>query len=75
MRKTILVQPKASWPPMPAGLEMELLESKQGVNYFKFTWGDSTKEAQRAFFMCVQTGDPNTLARVRAPSPSRKLLV
>jgi hypothetical protein len=65
LKKTHLVKPRESWPPLDGGIEMELVESKNGVNHFRFVWGPAQKEAQKHFFVCVQTGDPNTLARVR----------
>lgn len=66
------MKPRESWPPLDGGLEMELVETKNGVNSFRFVWGPSMKEAQKHFFVCVQTGDPNTIAMVRSLSRSRR---
>lgn len=70
-KKTNLVKPRENWPPLDSGLDMELVESKNGVNYFRFVWGQSQKDAQKHFFVCVQTGDPNTLAMVRLQQPPK----
>jgi hypothetical protein len=60
-RKTRLVKPKELWPKFEFGLNMQLVETKYGTNYYKMVWSESYKELQKIFFECVNTGDPNTL--------------
>jgi hypothetical protein len=64
-KRTFLVKPREYWPQAADGQTMELVETKKGINYFKFNWSNTYKDIQRQFFGCVQTGDPNTLAAVR----------
>jgi len=40
---------------------MELIESKEGINYFKILWSVRYQHVQQTFFQCVESGDPNTL--------------
>lgn len=65
-KKSLIVKPKPSWPPVgPSGsdgLEMVLKETRQGVKYYKYEWSKEYKMAQKKFHEAVETGDPNALA-------------
>jgi hypothetical protein len=68
-RKTVLVRPKDSWPPITSDLDMLLIDSKEGINYFKIVWSTEYKQAQQTFFQCVESGDPNTLTALLQHHP------
>jgi hypothetical protein len=73
-KKTLLIKPRANWPPVGGGgkndgMEMILKETKRGVNYFKYEWDRTYLKAQESFHRCVETGDPNSLAALMRVHP------
>ncbi|KAI9137002.1 transcriptional repressor TCF25-domain-containing protein [Paraphysoderma sedebokerense] len=71
IRKTILSTPRDTWPRLDSlGLSMELVESKDGHNWFSFTHNLRYQEIQCRFLECVATFDPNTIANLLHMYPS-----
>eukprot|EP01127_Copromyxa_protea_P004060 TRINITY_DN1385_c0_g1_i1.p1 TRINITY_DN1385_c0_g1~~TRINITY_DN1385_c0_g1_i1.p1 ORF type:complete len:640 (-),score=154.28 TRINITY_DN1385_c0_g1_i1:1-1920(-) len=68
-KKTTLVKAKNNWPPLNNHLTMQLIDSVDGVNYFVMNWSDDYKRSQDKFYSCVNTGDPNSLARLLQQYP------
>jgi len=64
--RSTLVRVKEEWPRIEGGISMEEVEKKDGIGYFRCLWNETYKGIQDKFFACIDTGDPNTLAAVRA---------
>ncbi|KAJ4786564.1 Transcription factor 25 [Rhynchospora pubera] len=63
-RKTVLVTPMAYWPRWDGSLSMELIETKNGINYFRYVPSDSYRHAQEIFEAAKAANDLNSIARV-----------
>ncbi|XP_043716492.1 transcription factor 25 [Telopea speciosissima] len=68
-RKTILVAPSGHWPRWDGSLSMELLESKNGVHYFRYLHLTSYSQAQRAFEAAKAIHDLNGIASILVYHP------
>nr|XP_043640224.1 transcription factor 25 homolog [Erigeron canadensis] len=62
-KKSILVSPSDHWPRWDGSLSMELIETKNGCNYFKYVCSPSYKLAQRLFEE-AQADHQNGVARI-----------
>ncbi|KAG6539230.1 transcription factor 25-like [Zingiber officinale] len=65
-RKTFLATPLGHWPRWDNSLTMELLETKDGVQYFRYVHSPSYKFAQEAFEMAKAANDINAIGAVLA---------
>lgn len=63
-KKTILVSPSDHWPRWDGSLSMEFLESKDGLNFFRYVHSSSYGQAQRAFEGAKSIHDLNSIASV-----------
>eukprot|EP01090_Pellita_catalonica_P017664 TRINITY_DN5384_c0_g1_i1.p1 TRINITY_DN5384_c0_g1~~TRINITY_DN5384_c0_g1_i1.p1 ORF type:complete len:521 (-),score=73.68 TRINITY_DN5384_c0_g1_i1:89-1627(-) len=63
LKKCILVEAKPTWPVPTEEIEMELSDSKDGVDYFVMKWGNSYHKLQDQFYECVESNDPNTIVQ------------
>ncbi|KAF5733405.1 hypothetical protein HS088_TW17G00948 [Tripterygium wilfordii] len=61
-RKTNLVTPLEHWPQWDGSFSMELLETKDGCNYFRYVYSASYDETQRLFEGAKATHDLNGVA-------------
>ncbi|KAK1256850.1 hypothetical protein QJS04_geneDACA015522 [Acorus gramineus] len=64
LRKTMLVSASVNWPKWEGDLSMELLETKGGVNYFRYVHSPSYSQAQRIFEAAKEAHDINVVAGV-----------
>ncbi|MED6149946.1 hypothetical protein PIB30_067475 [Stylosanthes scabra] len=64
LRKTVLVTPAGHWPRWDGSFSMELLETKNRYNYFKYVHSSSYSQAQGAFEASKAINDLNALASV-----------
>ncbi|KAL7100470.1 hypothetical protein ACP275_09G147100 [Erythranthe tilingii] len=69
LKKTILVSPSQHWPRWDGSLAMELLETRNGVNYFKYVHSSSYAQAQRAFEGAKAMHDLNGIASILLNHP------
>lgn len=63
-RKTVLVSPSDHWPRWDGSLSMELLETKNGCNYFRYVHSSTYSVAQRQFEGAKATHDLNGIANI-----------
>lgn len=68
-RKTILVHPSEHWPRWDGSLTMELLGTKDGINYFRYVHSASYSQAQRAFEAAKAIHDLNGIVNVLMHNP------
>ncbi|CAL1398814.1 unnamed protein product [Linum trigynum] len=68
-RKTILVSPSEHWHRWDGSLTMEFLETKEGLNYFSYTYSPSYSQAQRAFEAAKAIHDLNGIASILLHHP------
>lgn len=68
-RKTTLVVPSDYWPRWDGSLSMELVETKEGLQFFRYTHPSSYLEAQRKFEAAKNMYDLNGIAFVLAQHP------
>ncbi|KAL3824994.1 hypothetical protein ACJIZ3_021023 [Penstemon smallii] len=69
LKKTILVSPSEHWPRWDGSLSMELLETRDGIHYFKYTNSSSYALAQRAFETAKAIHDLNGIASILVHHP------
>ncbi|KAL0354358.1 UNVERIFIED_CONTAM: Transcription factor 25 [Sesamum radiatum] len=69
LKKTVLVSPSQHWPRWDGSLTMELLESKDGVHYFRYIHSSSYAQAQRAFEAAKAIHDLNGIASILLNHP------
>ncbi|PIN23868.1 hypothetical protein CDL12_03414 [Handroanthus impetiginosus] len=69
LKRTILVSPSQHWPRWDGSLTMELLETRDGVNYFAYTHSSSYAQAQRAFEAAKAIHDLNGIASILLNHP------
>ncbi|KAE8700962.1 UNC93-like protein 1-like isoform X1 [Hibiscus syriacus] len=69
IRKTVLISPSDHWPRWDGSLSMEFLETKDGYNYFRYTYSSSYDQAQRAFEAAQAIHDLNGVASVMMYHP------
>ncbi|GAA0159689.1 hypothetical protein LIER_16407 [Lithospermum erythrorhizon] len=68
-RKTIIVSPSEHWPRWDGSLSMELLETKEGVHYFRYVHTSTYAQAQRAFEAAKAIHDLNGIANILLHHP------
>lgn len=69
LRKTILVTPLEYWPRWDGSISMEHTDTKDGLQYFKYTFSSSYMETQKKFEVSGASYDPNTIAMLLAQHP------
>ncbi|CAK9211367.1 unnamed protein product [Sphagnum jensenii] len=62
LKKTLLVTPSEHWPRLEGGLSMECCDTKDGLQFFRYTFSASYMEVQKMYEECVSSHDPNTIA-------------
>ncbi|KAF3789946.1 Transcription factor 25 [Nymphaea thermarum] len=68
-RKTILVAPSNHWPHWDGSLSMDLLETKDGEHFFRYTHSSSYEHAQQIFEAAKAAHDINTIASILLHHP------
>ncbi|KAI3812234.1 hypothetical protein L1987_16941 [Smallanthus sonchifolius] len=63
-KKTIIISPSEHWPRWDGSLSMELLECKNGYNYFRYVHSSTYSTAQRQFEVAKSAQDLNTIASI-----------
>lgn len=61
LKKTLLVTPHDHWPRPEGGLSMECIDTKDGVNFFRYAFSSSYQEVQKKYEECSASHDPNTI--------------
>ncbi|KAG6399946.1 hypothetical protein SASPL_141432 [Salvia splendens] len=69
LKKTIIISPSQHWPRWDGSLTMELLNTLEGVHYFRYTHSSSYAQAQRAFESAKENHDLNGIANVLLNHP------
>ncbi|KAG0478341.1 hypothetical protein HPP92_013060 [Vanilla planifolia] len=69
LRRTILVTPLSYWPRWDGSLSMELIETKDGVHYFRYLHSAAYNHAQEAFEAAKSANDLNAIASILAHYP------
>ncbi|KAI3455754.1 hypothetical protein Pfo_031476 [Paulownia fortunei] len=69
LKRTILVSPSQHWPRWDGSLTMELLETRDGVHYFRYIHSSSYAQAQRAFEAAKAIHDLNGIASILLNHP------
>ncbi|KAK9478733.1 transcriptional repressor TCF25-domain-containing protein [Lipomyces japonicus] len=62
-RRYVLVQPAEDWPPLigASSMQMETVDSKGEITYFKFTHSREYMDVQKQFLVFLRAGDPDLL--------------
>ncbi|CAL5063399.1 unnamed protein product [Urochloa decumbens] len=68
-RKTLLVSPPSYWPPWDKSISMDLLETKSGLNYFRYTFDPSVSHVQELFEAAKAANDLNAIAAILGKYP------
>lgn len=68
-RKTLLVSPPSYWPPWDKSISMDLLEMKNGLNYFRYTCDPSVSHVQELFEAAKAANDLNAIAAILGKYP------
>lgn len=68
-RKTLLVSPPSYWPPWDKSITMDLLEMKNGLNYFRYTYDPSVSHVQELFEAAKAANDLNAIAAILGKYP------
>ncbi|XP_066394668.1 uncharacterized protein [Miscanthus floridulus] len=68
-RKTLLVSPPSYWPPWDKSISMDLLEMKNGLNYFRYTYDPSVSHVQELFEADKAANDLNAIAAILGKYP------
>ncbi|KAK1437955.1 hypothetical protein QVD17_03755 [Tagetes erecta] len=63
-KKTIIISPSEHWPRWDGSLSMELLQNKNGCNYFRYVHSSAYSQAQRQFEAAQSSHDLNTIASI-----------
>ncbi|KAJ0428376.1 hypothetical protein HanHA300_Chr17g0645441 [Helianthus annuus] len=63
-KKTIIISPSDHWPRWDGSLSMELLENKNGCNYFRYVHSSTYSLAQQQFEAAKSSHDLNTIASI-----------
>ncbi|XP_073315779.1 uncharacterized protein [Primulina huaijiensis] len=64
LRRTILISPSEHWPRWDGSLSMELLETRDGVHYFRYMHSSSYSQSQKAFEAAKAMHDLNGIASI-----------
>ncbi|XP_076920047.1 uncharacterized protein LOC143581060 [Bidens hawaiensis] len=68
-KKTIIISPSEHWPRWDGSLSMELIENKNGCNYFRYVHSSTYSIAQRQFEAAKSAHDLNTIASILLHHP------
>ncbi|KAK8914077.1 hypothetical protein KSP39_PZI023746 [Platanthera zijinensis] len=68
-RRTILVTPSSYWSRWDGSLSMELVEVKDGLNYFRYVHSAAYSHAQESFEVAKSANDLNAIAAILAHYP------
>ncbi|GAB2291721.1 hypothetical protein Dimus_025972 [Dionaea muscipula] len=68
-RKSALVSPSDHWPRWDGSLSMELLQTRDGIHYFRYVHSSSYSQAQRAFEAAKTIHDLNGVASILMHHP------
>ncbi|KAL5200941.1 hypothetical protein ABZP36_035295 [Zizania latifolia] len=68
-RRTLLVTPSSYWPPWDKSISMDLLETKSGVNYFRYAYDSSVNHVQELFEVAKAANDLNAIGAILAKYP------
>ncbi|TVU08947.1 hypothetical protein EJB05_42375 [Eragrostis curvula] len=68
-RKTLLVSPPSYWPPWDKSMSMDLLETKSGLNYFRYVYDPSVSHVQELFEAAKGANDLNAIAAILVKYP------
>ncbi|XP_072973351.1 uncharacterized protein [Typha angustifolia] len=68
-RKTLLISPSSYWPRWDGSMSMELLETKDGLHYFRYVHSQSYRHAQEAFEAAKLANDLNAIGSILAHYP------
>lgn len=69
LRKTYLASPSGLWPRWDNSMTMELLETKDGMHYFRYMYTPSYKHAQEAFEAAKAANNINAIGDILARHP------
>ncbi|CAM8975001.1 unnamed protein product [Rhodiola kirilowii] len=69
MRKTILAAPSEGWSIWDKSLSMELLETKNGIHYFRYLHSSDYEQAQRAYEAAKNLHDLNVVYSILVDYP------
>ncbi|CAL9130134.1 unnamed protein product [Musa textilis] len=69
LRKTYLASPSGLWPRWDNSMTMELLETKDGMHYFRYTYIPSYKHAQEVFEAAKAANNINAIGDILARHP------
>ncbi|CAL9761343.1 unnamed protein product [Musa acuminata subsp. burmannicoides] len=69
LRKTYLASPSGLWPRWDNSITMELLETKDGMHYFRYMYTPSYKHAQEAFEAAKAANNINAIGDILAHHP------
>ncbi|KAK6118535.1 hypothetical protein DH2020_047722 [Rehmannia glutinosa] len=69
LKRTILVSPSQHWPRWDGSLTMELLETRDGIHYFRYVHSSSYAQAQRAFEAAKAIHDLNGIGSILLNHP------
>ncbi|KAL6845958.1 hypothetical protein ACP4OV_023406 [Aristida adscensionis] len=68
-RKTLLVSPPSYWPPWDKSISMDLVETKNGLNYFRYVYDPSVSHVQELFEAAKAANDLNAIAAILGKYP------
>ncbi|CAL5082333.1 unnamed protein product [Urochloa decumbens] len=68
-RKTLLVSPPSYWPAWDKSISMDLIETKSGLNYFRYTFDPSISHVQELFEAAKAANDLNAIAAILGKYP------
>ncbi|KAD3642017.1 hypothetical protein R6Q59_004639 [Mikania micrantha] len=68
-KKTNIISPSEHWPRWDGSLSMELLENKNGYNYFRYVHSSTYILAQKQFEAAKSSHDLNTIASILLHHP------
>ncbi|KQJ91014.1 transcription factor 25 [Brachypodium distachyon] len=68
-RRTLLVSSPSFWPPWDKSMAMDLVETKSGLNYFRYVYDPSVSHVQDLFESAKSANDLNAIAAILAKYP------
>lgn len=64
LKMTLLVTPHDHWPRVESGLSMECIDSKDGLQFFRYTFSSSYQAVQKRYEEYSASHDPNAIAMI-----------
>ncbi|GJN34350.1 hypothetical protein PR202_gb23002 [Eleusine coracana subsp. coracana] len=68
-RRTLLVSPPSYWPQWDKSMSMDLLETKNSLNYFRYIYDPSVSHVQELFEAAKGANDLNAIAAILVKYP------